>query len=403
VKLIVHTNAPWAPTGYGQQCAQLIPQLADAGHQVAVSAFYGAQGATLAWQDGRGRSYPVYGCHLHAYGDDIILGHATHHFGGDVRDGWILMLIDVWVYNAAQFTRTNTACWVPVDHDPVPPRVIEFFQVSGAVPIAMSRFGEDRLRAAGLDPLYVPHGIDTQVFQPHDQQEARVLCGLPQDRFIVGMVAANKGNSPSRKGFSQALEAFARLRARHEDAIMYIHTELTGVVNGVNLPALMGALGLPADSVAFCDQYRYATGGYPPEYMANAYSAMDVLLNPALGEGFGIPVVEAQACGTPVIVTDWTAMSELCGSGWRVGGDRYFTDQGAFWKLPSVDGIELALGEAYEARGTDRAVQMGAAARTFALQYDSTRVFENHWQPVLAELESKMGALAEPADLIEVA
>jgi hypothetical protein len=63
----------------------------------------------------------------------------------------------------------------------------------------------------------------------------------------------------------------------------------------------------------------------------------------------------------------------------------------------------LALGEAYEARGTDRAVQMGAAARTFALQYDSTRVFENQWLPVLAELESKMGALAEPADLIEVA
>jgi glycosyltransferase involved in cell wall biosynthesis len=49
--------------------------------------------------------------------------------------------------------------------------------------------------------------------------------------------------------------------------------------------------------------------------MAKIYSAMDVLLNPAMGEGFGITVLEAQACGTPAIVTDFSAMTEVCGGG----------------------------------------------------------------------------------------
>ncbi len=52
--------------------------------------------------------------------------------------------------------------------------------------------------------------------------------------------------------------------------------------------------------------------------MVDAYNAMDVLTNVALGQGFGIPILEAQACGTPVIVGDWTSMSELCFAGWKV-------------------------------------------------------------------------------------
>lgn len=397
VKILLHSNAPFVATGYGQQITQLAPLLANAGHDVAISAFYGVQGVKLDWVDPAGNHrFPVYGSHLHPYGDDIILGHANHHFGGNVRDGIVIGLIDCWVYNAAQFTRANVAWLVPVDHEPAPPKVIEFFQVSGAVPIAYSRFGERMLKEAGLEPLYAPHTVDTSVFYPHEKKEARKALGLPEDIFLVGMVAANKGNSPSRKGFSQALMAFARFRETHPDARMYIHTELTGVVNGVNLPALMQALKLPGDSVGFCDQYRYAMGGHTSEYMALAYSAMDVLLNPSLGEGFGIPIVEAQSCGTPVIVTDWTAMSELCGAGWKVDGDLLWTEQASFWKLPSVDGIVEALEKAYAVRSTDWSRQ----AREFAIRYDAQTVFEEYWRPVLASLEERVKPLAQPGELV---
>ncbi len=86
---------------------------------------------------------------------------------------------------------------------------------------------------AGLDCYYVPHGVDTNVYKPVDMQEARERAGLPKDAFIVGMVAANKGN-PSRKAFHQQIAAFAKFHRRHTDAVLYIHSctaqngEMTG-------------------------------------------------------------------------------------------------------------------------------------------------------------------------------
>ena len=52
---------------------------------------------------------------------------------------------------------------------------------------------------AGLDALYVPHGVDTTLFKPRPEirDAVRDELGIPREAFLVGMVAANKGN-PSR-------------------------------------------------------------------------------------------------------------------------------------------------------------------------------------------------------------
>jgi hypothetical protein len=69
----------------------------------------------------------------------------------------------------------------------------------------------------------VPHGIDTDAYQPHDRRSVREQVGLEEDAFLVGMVAANKGR-PSRKGFSQAFQAFAKFAEKHDNAYLYLHT-----------------------------------------------------------------------------------------------------------------------------------------------------------------------------------
>lgn len=54
-----------------------------------------------------------------------------------------------------------------------------------------------------------------------------------------------------------------------------------------------------------------------------------------LGEGFGIPIIEAQAAGCPVIVTDCTAMTELCLSGWLIEkGTDFMHFPGAMQRRP---------------------------------------------------------------------
>jgi glycosyltransferase involved in cell wall biosynthesis len=383
VQILWHSNAPWAATGYGQQTALNVPLLRDQGHDVAVSAFYGVHGAILTW-DG----LKVYPAGYDAYGNDVMLPHAQHHFGGDTADGLIITLVDVWVLNGPQMSRANVACWTPVDHDPVPKHVVAVLEESGATPIAMSRFGQRALEEAGLQPLYVPHSVDTDVYRPVDRAEARATMGIPQDAFLVGMVAANKG-FPPRKGFPEALQAFAEFRKTRPDALLYLHTEPHGYVSGTKLLDIAESVGLGGDCVKTCDPYNYLLS-YPQSHMAHVYSAMDVLLNPARGEGFGIPIVEAQACGTPVIVTDWTAMSELCGAGWKVDGDRWWSEQGSWQKVPAVDEIVLALDDAY-----DGAAGLRQQAREFALGYDHRTVAEEHWRPALDVLARRMET-AEP-------
>src|SRR5204862_8049639 len=56
------------------------------------------------------------------------------------------------------------------------------------------------------------------------------------------------------------------------------------------------------------------------EEMAALYRACDVLVHPYRGEGFGMPVLEAMACGLPVIVTGGGPTDEFCpeDAGWRI-------------------------------------------------------------------------------------
>ncbi len=386
----------WHLTGYGTQTALFAPRIRDLGYDLALSIFYGLHGSTLEWN-----GIKAYPGGYHPYGMDVVLGHANDHFGGNLDDGLIVTLIDAWVLDAAALTRANVAAWAPVDHEPAPPQVLDFFHASQATPIAMARNGEEAFRAAGLEPLYVPHGVDCSLYAPRDKAEAKREMGLSPDAFLVGVVAANKGY-PSRKGFAQMIEAFAAFQKVHPEAILYLHTEIQGHIQGVNLPAICEANNVPEEAIIQCDQYRYYLG-LPPEHMVNAYNAMDVLLNTSYGEGFGIPILEAQACGTPVVVTDWTAMREVGGVGWRVGGQRQFTDQRAFQKIPNVQEIIGALEEAF----TD-AHSLRDAARAHALQYDADHVTETYWKPVLEQLvagieQPSVPAVAEIGPTMQVA
>jgi FkbM family methyltransferase len=383
VKILWHSVAPWAPTGYGQQTGQATPRIAAMGHDVALSIYYGHQGSEIRW---RGlRCLPPYSSN---YGIDMLMQHALHHFEAEDDPGLaeagsrglIVLLGDAWTFEVPMLSQMAAACWVPIDHLTLPDVTRRWFDVMGAVPIAMSRFGERCLVDAGFHPRYVPHGIETSIFKPGDQAEARELAGVPADAFAVGMVANNVGRDGSRKAFTEQIAAFAELRAKHSDAFFVLHTDVDQPI-GVRLRAFLERT-LPKGSYTFTDPYAYRKG-LPPEGVARIYRTLDVLSNCSYGEGFGVPIIEAQACGVPVIVTDSTSMPELCGSGWRAGYERVWHDsQGGWTSVPRIGDIAEAMELAYDqARDPVRKLE----AEVFAAQYDADAIAELHWRPVLAD------------------
>ena len=380
MKILWHSNAPWSLTGYGKQTRLFAPRIRDLGHDIAISAFFGLNGASMDL-DG----ITVYPAGLDGHGNDVLELHAADFFGGDQSDGIVISLTDVWVLSPKVLKRLRTAAWVPIDHEPAQPPSVETMRKGDVVPIAMSRFGERMLQDENFEPLYAPHGVETDVFTPRDRAEVRRELGLPKDTFVVGMVAANQG---WRKSYPQAIRAFRNFHARHPDSLLYLHTWLGPQHSGVDLAELLQQ-ELPRNAVAVADQYRYSAGGYTDPLLARLYASFDVLLNPAQGEGFGVPIIEAQACGTPVIATNCTAMTELVGAGWLVEGTDVYTQFQSWQKLPSIEQLEHALEDAYAQTESER-VDARNRARAFALDYDADVVAARDWDPLLRELEERL-------------
>ena len=377
------SNSPAATTGYGVQTKLFVPRLAkllDGG--ISVTAFFGVQSGVLNIN-----GIKVYPNFKHPYGQDVIGAHATW----DQADA-VVTLVDAWVIEN-QNIDVPWFPWFPVDHEPMPANVLAKVR-QAAKPIVMSKFGKRMAEQVRLDVWYVPHGVDTSIFKPLDRIEARDHLNWPQDKFIVGMIAANKDN-PSRKAFHEQIAAFAALHANHPDTMLYLHTDDgSRGGNGVNIIKFINRMGLKlGEDVLICDQYMNGLG-FPDAYMVDVYNGLDVLTNVAMGEGFGIPILEAQACGTPVIVGDWTSMSELCFAGWKIDKAEalpvYHDFFDAFQWQATAGAIADRMEQAYAAWND---YDLRNQARRGALPYDADDVTRKYWKPVLKEMREMIEGL----------
>lgn len=368
MKILWVSNAPFVGSGYGVQTELFCKRLAAAGHEVFVFGYWGHHGGVM--NAGGVRILPQ---SLDGYGNDMIGAHVLN-----LKPDVTVLLADVWVFrpeNVALMT-----AWAPVDHDPIPPLVAKPL-LHAKHTWAMSRFAEREMRAIGLLPDYVPHGVDTKVYHPIDRDEARRRCGIEPGRFVAAMVATNKGY-PSRKSLDRVLKAWGAFVQTHPDALLYIHT-LPVIGDGIDLHQCAAFYDVPDKSLRFPDEYRFLRGDYDPARMNAIYNAADVLLAPSMGEGFGIPVVEAQAAGCPVMVTDFTAQAELCGAGTKIpvdDDDRFYTLQNSEQVIVKPSRIVTALEWAVERQGEKG---LRTLAVDFAQQYDADKVFADYLLPAL--------------------
>jgi glycosyltransferase involved in cell wall biosynthesis len=357
-------------SGYGTQTAVWTRELQRLGHEVVISTYWGIQGGATMWNGmtvlpGYGQNYCSTSLHQHAkaYNPDLVI-----------------TLGDVWVMNPQLISELPVAHWLPGDCRPMSVADRAVVEASGAQLIAMSEFGFERFKTAGFNPLYVPHSVNPSVFKPlPDRGELRRAAGLPEDAFVIGINQAN--NDAIRKALPEQLLAFAKFAESHPDALLTLHTGVHQE-GGQDLEAVAENLGI-IDLVRVVDQYRYTAGMITAADLNEWYNVIDVLSQTVYAEGFGLPVMEAQAAGTPVITTDAASMVEINPYGVKVGGQPFWNGvHKGWWISPSVTQIVDAYEQAYEQRKNVDAKRL----RRFARGYSTARVSEKYMQPAVAEL-----------------
>jgi FkbM family methyltransferase len=373
-----YSNAPWVASGYGQQTALFVPRLQKMGHEVAVAAFHGLHGAPMEWNGIR----VLPGSAEDIWAQDIMLGHYQRH-----QADLCITLMDQWVLDPNKTIEMKNlgvrfAHWTPVDCEPLGQMDERNFRMTGNQPIAISRHGEKMMQE--FSPFYVPHGVDTTVFRPDPELRAKTREHANFDgKIIIGINAANQ--DPVRKGFGEQFAAFRLFHDKYPESRLLVHTRRQSR-SGSDLDRLIRLLHLE-DAIEFGDQYLTVTGLTSPEVLNQWYNVLDVFSSCSYGEGFGIPVLEAQAAGTPVSVTDCSALTELCGAGWKVDGDFYWNaGHGAWWTKPFIRAIADAWEQALYRMQQGTMDELRLQAREFALGYDADLVAETYWKPVLEQM-----------------
>lgn len=169
--------------------------------------------------------------------------------------------------------------------------------------VTISESSRDQLSALGyLRPWHectvVPCGVDERFFQDVDRDEvARVRSHyrLP-DRFVLYV-----GRLNARKNLGLLIEAASRLRDTGAGLV------IVGNPDGAteDYPAIAERFGIGGRT-----QFL---GSVPDADLVPLYSAATVSAYLSRREGFGLPVLEAMACGTPVVASDESALREVGG------------------------------------------------------------------------------------------
>jgi len=306
------SDSPLTVTGYATISWNICNKLAEAGHNVwYIGHNYIGQPIPPPIKLGeKGNEtilkFTVHGGSPHPYAQDLIMP-LIKKYNIDVFG----ILLDTfmtypWLLNL-DFAPAKSIFYYPSDGGGGLPLGCENILKKVNCPVAMARYGQRQVKELyGMDTKYIPHAIDTNIYYPlskEEKEKCKEKFGL-QGKFVVGVVQRNQG----RKMPDRMIKSFAEFCKDKPDAMLFLHTDPRDVASPFDLINLITRYKLN-NRVVFSGMSFY--NGFDYKQMNEVYGAMDVFFLTTSGEGFGIPTIEAAACGIPSVVTDYTTTAEL--------------------------------------------------------------------------------------------
>lgn len=380
LRIIWSSNGMWTGSGYGIYSGMLLKRLKEDGWPLAHIAWYGLEGHPIELN-----GIKVYPKLEDVWGADALVSH-SQHFGAHVA----FTMQDVWALNPQHLQNMQTWIpYVPIDKDPLPPPVADKLRFAYKI-ISFSRFGKKVLEDAGFTSTLILEGTDTNVFKPMDKIQMKAELKLPPEKFVFGMIAANKENPP-RKSFQEAMEAFKLFHDNHPDSVLLVHNQQISP-GGFPIQQFAQHLGI-LDALYQVPGY-IAIWNALSEEVNKEMNAMDVLLHPSQTEGFGLTVIEAQSAGTPVIIQDSHSMPELIvegKTGWSAKtASKRFTNDYSWVNVPDVKSIHEAMEKAYRALQDNPEQVKKDCRQNIVDNYNLDTQFKELWVPMLEDLQEEI-------------
>ena len=380
-QILLISHSPAVATGYGRVTRRLAHAFAEHGHGVTVVG---------AGNSGDPHELP----YLVLPWNNLDAGPVVRAIND--RDPDVMLTIgDPWMFDFLPSLSVGRALlWVayfPLDGFPVPERWRNWIRAPN-VPVVFSRFAEDLVAGStGLTPRVIYHGVDTQSFTPREKQQAKQTANV-RAKFVVGTVARNQ----QRKNLPALVKAFAQFAADKPDAILYLHTQVQGDYDMLELVRRFGI-----EEKTRVTASLGTDRGVPDAQLATVYNAMDLFVLPTMAEGFGLPIIESQACGTPALVTDFSACPELVPDPIQrlKVKDTLVMRRNLEQAIVDVDDIAAKLEYFYTHR--DELADLGKRCHQFAQQFDWS-IACNQFVELLASLDvpkthTKTEAAPDPA------
>ncbi|MCM0649704.1 glycosyltransferase family 4 protein [Clostridium swellfunianum] len=218
--------------------------------------------------------------------------------------------------------------------------------------ITVSEFSKQDIAKAFNFPkekIFVTHLAAESIYRPLDKKECSNL--IKSHYGIDGDYILYVGGFSPRKNIIGLIEAFSKLITKYNKDIKLVIAGKQGKSYPIYKKKAED-LGVE-DSVLF-------PGFIAVEHLPHLYNASKFLVYPSFYEGFGLPPVEAMACGTPVITSNVTSIPEVLG------------DSAIFMNPNDVDGLCRSMYDVLSSEELSESLIMKGLVRSSELSWDNT-------------------------------
>lgn len=250
----------------------------------------------------------------------------------------------------------------------------------------------ESLRGKDIGNIY--HAIDTESYTPGQNKKtakASKKLGI-ENKFVVVRVDRHQ----PRKHWRLTLEAFAKFAKDKDDVFLLGKCNPRDCVmwkedkkEGVDLEAVAKELGI--EKKVFFDDFFFSSRAMAECF----YHPADAFLTTTSGEGFGLPLCEAMACGLPIICPDTPVLPEVLGAGGiycKLKGREYNNAMNVWQNVVDVDDVAAKLQGAYDdwlTKGGAQLSEIGSKGRVLALERYTPKTVYDQWDTVFKSVAER--------------